>query len=318
MTLITANLPSLLEKPNQNCSRISLIILPHTGTRTTTAPTRIMTRTAGNPHSNLICDIALAPRLLHEPTHIYTTAALDSTPLPPHWTIPNTQINPLPITPATADLDAHPAQNPQYPINSLKQFAHTATPPDPCSRLVQICPLFIQWYQKHDTVMALKIHHPENCRKAATLYASTCNKDTMHSNDMTQKLHNVEFKNYHTTSDMTPSLTSVSDHSPVWYAKHILLMSTQQLSIFCTLWWCHICFCRLPDDVDFFWHSQLHAAHTPTYDLPLIHHQNLSLTTPIHSSDMLATPWLNPQKKYISWHQLVCHIQNQKDSLQPP
>jgi len=84
MTLITTNLPSLLEKPNQNCSHISPIILPHTGTRTTSTPTPSMTRTTNNPHSNLICDIALAPRLLHEPTHIYTTAALDSTPLPPH------------------------------------------------------------------------------------------------------------------------------------------------------------------------------------------------------------------------------------------
>jgi len=84
MTLITTNLPSLLEKPNQNCSCISLIVLSHTGTRTITAPTPNTTRTANNPHSNLICDITLAPRLWHELTHIYTTAALDSTPLPPH------------------------------------------------------------------------------------------------------------------------------------------------------------------------------------------------------------------------------------------
>jgi len=51
MTLITPNLPSLLEKPNQNCSRISPIILPHTRTRTTTAPTPSMTRSNDNPHS---------------------------------------------------------------------------------------------------------------------------------------------------------------------------------------------------------------------------------------------------------------------------
>jgi len=105
MTLITPNLPSLLEKPNQNCSRISPIILPHTRTRTTTAPNPSMTRNNDNPHSNL-------SRLLHDQNHIYPTAAPASTPSTPHQTIPNTHLNPSPITPAATDLDAHTARNP--------------------------------------------------------------------------------------------------------------------------------------------------------------------------------------------------------------
>jgi len=56
--------------------------------------------------------------------------------------------------------------------------------------------------------MALKIHHLAHHRKAATLYAITCNKDMTHPNDMTQKLCNVEFGNHHTTSNM-------HHHSPV-------------------------------------------------------------------------------------------------------
>jgi len=175
----------------------------HHGTRTATdqkSSTQANTESEPIPRQAPLTPSHLAPRqehttnrtdrthsLLHNPIHTYTTANVDSSPLPPHQTTANTELNSAPTKIASTDHAGQPAQHSRYPTTPLKRFAHTATPPEAHSRPVPTRPTFIQWCQNHDT-MTLKLQCTATSRKAALLHALTCNKDdTTHSNATTHR-----------------------------------------------------------------------------------------------------------------------------------